>query len=192
MWKQLKGLIDEQRYDFLESKLHYQWGHSQVWRDSICQWFNNMSSIPDKHNRIGHNSGRIEAENMKLNGYVNETVNPWETASGGLAVSCDRNSRQMCSVESDFSGDTGVYDISVQYFDENDGISHFKLYVDSKVVTEWKANDTLPANRPCGDTSTRVTALAVNLKKGNKIRMEGTPDKGESAVLDYIQIEKTQ
>src|ERR1700712_364047 len=100
-WTQLKGLIDEQRYHFLEDKLHYQWGHSEVWRDSICQWFSNMSAIPDKYDRIGHNSGRIEAENTKLNGYIKETINPWETASGGIAVVC--RSHQMCSIEIDFS-----------------------------------------------------------------------------------------
>ncbi|CAG2170076.1 unnamed protein product [Oppiella nova] len=187
-WAALKGLVDEGRYQRIGRQLDYQCGHSLVWRDAICQWFSNMSAIRDIHDRVGHYSGRIEAESMHLlDGYVNQTVDPWETASGGLAVECKS---AKCKAQYVWTGDTGAYDITVQYYDENDGVSRFKLFVGSKVVGEWDANDKLPNSRPCGDTSIRFTAPGVKLTSGDTITVEGVPNHKENAVFDYIEIVK--
>lgn len=185
-WKQLKRLIDERRYELLATKLHYQWAHSEVWRDSVCQLFRNMSGIEDQYERIGRTEGRIEAEDMRLEGYVEQSVIPWETASNGLAVQC---LAKKCSAEITFNGQTATYDISIQYYDESDGISEFKLFVSSELISEWKADDSLPGTRPSGDTSTRMTAEAVLLSKSDTIRVEAIPSEKEKAVIDYIQIQ---
>jgi alpha-glucuronidase len=185
-WSQLKGKIDDQRFEAVKARLMYQFGHSIVWRDAIVQFFYKKSGINDTKGRIGHNRGRIEAESMVIKGYEIESITPFETASGGEAIACKIG--QNCSAETVFSGDSGVYDIYTQYYDQNNGISSFKLFVNSKLISEWKADDKLPSDKPNGHTSTRHYELGVNLKNGDNIRIEGMPDRGEHAVIDYIEI----
>jgi alpha-glucuronidase len=155
-------------------------------RDAIFQSFYNKSGINDTKGRIGHNRGRIEAESMVIKGYEIESITPFETASGGEAIACKIG--HNCSAETAFSGDSGVYDIYTQYYDQNNGISSFKLFVNSKLISEWKADDRLPSDKPNGHTSTRHYSLGVNIKNEDNIRIEGIPDGGEHAVIDYIEI----
>ena len=49
-------------------------------------------------------------------------------------------------------------------------------------------NAQLPSRRPHGDNSTRFTAHGIDLKPGDVIRVEGTPDGADPAALDYIEI----
>src|SRR5262249_4170936 len=94
-WKQLDGLIDSERYHAVLEKLQYQAGHAIAWRDAVCSWFLRASGIPDARGRAGHFAGRFEAETMVLTGYRVQDVTPWETASGGQAVTCPAKS--VCS-----------------------------------------------------------------------------------------------
>ena len=64
-----------------------------VWRDAVTAWFQQISGIPDKLGRVGHYPDRIEAESMQSDGYTPVEVTPWETASGGKAVVCNRAAR---------------------------------------------------------------------------------------------------
>jgi alpha-glucuronidase len=128
-WKSLKGLVDEHRYHAVLAKLKYQVSHATVWRDAICQWFLKESGIPDKLGRAGHYPNRIEAENMTLDGYKVFEVNPWENASGGKAVECVSPDRHG-SVSFRYDGKAGWHNLAVQYFDQDNGVSQFKLYVD--------------------------------------------------------------
>ena len=53
----------------------------------------------------------------------------------------------------------------------------------------WAADATLPSSHPNGDNSTRHTVRAVDLKPGDVLRVEGTPDGTDPAALDYIEVE---
>jgi alpha-glucuronidase len=85
-WKELKGRIDEPRYNAVLTRLEYRAGHAIVWRDAVRNWFLRVSGIPDAHDRVGNHPGRVEAEPITLDGYAVEAVTPWETASGGRAI----------------------------------------------------------------------------------------------------------
>jgi alpha-glucuronidase len=74
--------VDEERYAAVLARLEYQAGHAIVWRDAICDWFYRISGIPDVKSRVGHHPDRIEAESMRLDGYIPVDVVPWETPSG--------------------------------------------------------------------------------------------------------------
>ena len=52
-WKALRGHIDEERYNAVLTLLQYQAGEAAVWRDTICQWVNHLSGIPDQKQRFG-------------------------------------------------------------------------------------------------------------------------------------------
>ncbi|MGB6193994.1 MAG: glucosiduronase, partial [Terracidiphilus sp.] len=158
-----------------------------VWRDAITQYFLRMSGIPDTKGRAGHYPGRFEAEYARLTGYTVMDATPWEDASRGKAVTCQ--GRLSCAAEWTYSGAAGRYDIAVQYFDVQGGVATFVLMVNGKPVTAWSADAALPSWRPNGDNSTRFTARGVELKPGDVIRVEGTPDRSDPAALDYIEVD---
>jgi alpha-glucuronidase len=186
-WKTLKGRVDEDRYAEVLKRLEFQSGHAIVWRDAICNWFFQISGIPDKFGRVGHTPGRIEAESMQLDGYVPFDVVPRETASGGKAIEC-APPVQKCSAAFRFEGRAGQYHLDVQYFDQNNGKSRFRVLVGDKVADEWVADDHLPATKPGGDSSTRRVIPNLMLHPGDTIRIEGLPDGDEHAALDYVEI----
>jgi len=185
-WKMLKGLLDDERYYETLRRLEYQAGHAVVWRDAIVNWFHRESGIEDELGRAGHDSNRIEAETMQLSGYTPVDVTPWETASGGKAVQCV--GQGPCSASVKFDRMTGRYDIAVQYFDLNDGVSHYELLVNDRGIVSWAADDHLPSDKMNGHTSTRFTFANIDLKPGDVVKIEGVPGGGEPAPLDYVEI----
>ncbi|HEX5423781.1 MAG TPA: hypothetical protein VFW94_09550, partial [Candidatus Acidoferrales bacterium] len=147
--------------------------------------------IPDAKGRVGHHPNRVEAESMKLDGYVVTDVTPWETASGSKAIICPDPSK-TCSATFNFRRRKGKYDLEVEYFDQNNGQSHFRLLVNGKQIDAWVANGDYPSMKPDGNTSTRRIIRNVALRSGDEIRIEGVPDAGERAPLDYIRIVPAQ
>lgn len=190
-WQLLRGKVDEQRYGEVLARLEYQAGHARVWRDAVCSWFLRESGIPDARGRAGHFPGRIEAESMKLDGYQPVEVTPWETASGGKAVECPSQA-QTCTASFRYNGPAGWRDLGVEYFDQNNGQSRFMVYIGSQLIDEWVADDQLPSRKPDGSSSTRRFIAGLALRPGDEIRILGTPDGGERAVLDYVEVYKSE
>ncbi len=186
-WESLEGRMDERRYREILAQLEYQAGAAQVWRDAICNWFLRACGIPDDKGRAGNFPGRVEAEAMKLDGYAIRDVTPWETASGGKAVVCPETERR-CSAAFRFEGASGNFDLDVQYFDTNNGVARFKLFVNDRLAGEWLANNDLPTTRIDTTSSTRYRIEGIELHVGDEIRTEGTPDGGDRAALDCIEI----
>jgi alpha-glucuronidase len=184
-WESLRGLVDDDRYEFVLAKLKYQIGHATVWRDAVCNWFFRASGIPDARGRVGHYPDRTEAESMQLEGYVPIDVEPAESASGGKAVECPMPA-QSCTASFRFNRPAGWYELDVQYFDQSNGKSKFRVFVGKQLVDEWIADDDLPSATIGGDTSTRRQITGLALRPGDEIRIEGKPDGGELAPFDYV------
>ena len=191
-WRSLRGLVDEMRYGEVLQRLNYQAGHAQVWRDSINSWFLKTSGIADSQGRAGHYPDRVEAEAMTLTGYTEAAVQPWETASGSKAVVCLGSGPRTCTAMLRHQGEAGWYEVDVQYFDQMNGASKFTLLVGNQVVDEWIATDTIPTRKPDGHSSMRRRVGLLALRPGDEIRIEGQPDGGEAAALDYVEIRKVR
>jgi len=187
-WQSIKGHIDDDRYADVLKRLDYQAGHAIVWRDAISEWFLKTSGIPDDKGRAGHHPDRIEAESMQLDGYTPVDVTPWETASGGKAIACDRSGG--CAASLSFTGSSGVYAVITRYYDQNNGIAHFRLYINQQLTDQWASDNDLPSSKMDGHTATRHTTKDVTLKPGDSIRIQGIPDKGDMAGVDYLEITK--
>ena len=190
-WELLKGHVDDERYREVLAQLEYQAGHAIVWRDAICNWFYKLSGIPDAQGRVGHHPDRIEAESMQLQGYEPVEVTPWEGASGGEAVTCPQPA-QRCMATYQFKGAPGWYELDVEYFDQNNGASHFYVYAGQQPVGEWVAGEHLPADSPTADSSTRERISGLALRPGDVIRIVGVADAGERAPFDYIELKPMQ
>ena len=184
-WESLAGRIDERRYGQVLGQLEYQAGQAEVWRDAVNNWFFRESGIADEQGRVGHHPGRVEAEAMKLDGYTATPVTPWEAASGGVAVSCPKT---RCFAGFRYEGAPGWYAMHVQYFDQNNGAAHYRLRVANQIVDEWTAADHIPSTKIDGSTSTRRAISGIALRPGDEIQIEGIPDGGETAALDYLEI----
>lgn len=188
-WASLKGRVDDVLYEDVLHRLEYQAGHAIEWRDAVTQYFLKLSGIPDERGRAGHYPHRMEAEDARLTGYSIIDVNPWEDASRGKAVTC--KGQGVCTAEWTYAGKSGEYNLAVQYFDLQGGAAQFTLTVNGKAVgmdSAWKADAMLPSSRPDGDNSTRHIVREVELKPGDVIRLQGTPDGADSAALDYIEV----
>jgi alpha-glucuronidase len=191
-WKSLKGKIDEQRYQEVLARLEYQAGHAIVWRDAVCQWFLKMSGVPDRSGRAGNYPNRVEAESMKLDGYEIMDVKPWETASRGKAIQCVSSNR-MGTASFVYNGKPGWFNLAVQYFDQAKGVSQFTVFVAGQKIDQWAASDRgLRPNVPPipnGHTSMRHVVQGVVLRPGNEVRINGVAAGGETACLDYVEID---
>jgi len=186
-WKSLRSHVDDDRYAQVLAGLEYQAGHAIVWRDAVSNWFLRASGIPDAQGRVGHYPDRVEAEAMQLKGYEPIDITPWENASGGKGIECPAPATS-CSASFRFDRPAGWYELDVQYFDQNNGESRFRLFVGDQEVGGWTANAHLPAKKPNGDSSTRRRFAGLGLRPGDEIRIEGFPDQGEPAPLDYVAI----
>jgi alpha-glucuronidase len=185
-WRKLQGMIDEQRYGEVLAQLEYQAGQAEVWRDAVVNWFLKTSGIPDEKGRAGNHPGRVEAESMQLEGYIPIPVTPWEAASGGTAVSCPI---PRCVARFAFQGSAGRHDVRVRYFDQNNGAAQFRILLNGKPLDQWVASDRLPSKKIDGTSSSLRIVPGVVLKPGDEIAIEGSPDGGESAALDYVEIQ---
>ncbi len=184
-WRRLEPLVDERRYREVLAQLEYQAGQAEVWRDAVTNWFAHASGIVDAKGRVGHHPGRFEAESMALEGYAVRDVTPPEDASDGKAVACAAAS---CTATLRYQGEPGWYTLRVEYFDQSDGASHYRLWVGKQLVDEWSA-DLNPLTRKLDSTSsTRRQIAGIALRPGDEIRIEGMPNGTEPAGLDYIEI----
>ena len=188
-WRELKGLVDAEQYSQVLALFEYQAGHADVWRDAVDQWFLKISGINDALHRVGHDPYRIEAESMVADGYTTVEATPWETASGGKAAVCKQGT---CTLTTRFAGAPGPYSIAVQYFDLRTGVSQYELLLNDKAIAKWKADATLPPavvdRKLDGQTSTRFTLPEIELHSGDTIVLRGTPDDGEAAPVDYLEL----
>jgi alpha-glucuronidase len=191
-WKVLHGLVDNQRYGEILALFEYQAGHAVVWRDAVTAWFQNISGIPDKLGRVGHYPDRIEAESMQADGYTTVGVTPWETASAGKAAVCNRS--QPCTLTAKPGRPDSTYSIAVRYFDLQTGKAQYELLLNGKSLAHWTADASLPPARIDdhldGSTSTVYTVSGVRLKSSDTLTLRGTPNQGEPAPVDYIEITK--
>jgi alpha-glucuronidase len=187
-WRSLKGLIDGPRYLQVLGRLEFQAGHARVWRDSICNYFQKISGIPDAQGRVGRYPERVEAEAMQLQGYVRVDIVPWDNSSGGKGIEC--NVPRGCSAVFRFERDAGWYGMDVEYYDQNNGDSKFRVLVNGQEVDAWAADNRLTAKKPGGDSSSRRRISGLALRPGDEIRIEGIPDKEEHAGIDFISFKK--
>ncbi|MEP7354878.1 MAG: glucosiduronase, partial [Acidobacteriota bacterium] len=184
-WKALRGLVDERRYQEVLAQLEYQSGQAEVWRDAVNNWFFQASKIADSKGRVGNHPGRFEAEAMKLAGYTERDVTPLEDASGGKAVACAIAS---CTASQAYSGPSGWFTLRVQYFDQNNGQAQYRVRINNQPVDNWTATYFVPSLKLDSSTSTRRVISNVALRPGDVITIEGLPNAGESAALDYMEI----
>ncbi|KAF2679082.1 glycoside hydrolase family 67 protein [Lentithecium fluviatile CBS 122367] len=191
-WSSLRGKIDTERFEDVLFKQTYQAGHALVWRDSITQFYCNLSGIPDEAGRVGNHTHRIEAEDMTLSGYKTYAVSPFHAASGpthSAIVTSTNTTTGTATANVTFV--SGLYDIAVNYYDLIGGRASYELSINNRTIGTWKGDleDKLghaPSRFLDGHSATRVTFRNVTVAKGSTVRIMGRPDGVEAAPVDYV------
>jgi alpha-glucuronidase len=192
-WKKLDGKLDRQQYKEVLTQLTFQAGHAIVWRDSIVDYYHNLTGIPDELGRAGHHPLRLEAEDMELNGYRIIELDPVESASGGFAVAASDNNTLATAEVKLHHVSSGVWDIIVVYFDVIKGIAEWELYLNDRSLGTWLGNNEYVfshagTDAPDGGSKTRITFEKVRIRTGDTLRVECVSDGLDAAVLDYVAI----
>ncbi|KAH8724972.1 glycoside hydrolase superfamily [Phaeosphaeriaceae sp. PMI808] len=189
-WQSLKDKIDKERYEHVLFKQKFQAGHALVWRDSINQFYYNLSQIPDGMKRVGNYPYRIEAEKMTLSNYKPVAVTPFHTASGYTAIVTTSN-KATGTASANITFASGTYNVAVNYYDLMGGRATYQLEIGNRTIGRWVGDleDKLghaPSTNLDGHSATRVTFEGVNVRKGDVVRITGQANGNELAPLDYI------
>lgn len=189
-WESLKDKIDTDRFEDILFKQKFQAGHALVWRDSINQFYYNLSRIDDESGRVGKHPYRIEAEAMTLQNYKPYKVSPFHTASGYMAIVTTSNSTTGVAT-ANVTCPSGNYDVAVNYYDLIGGRSMYQLDVGNKTIGRWTGDleDKLghaPSIYLDGHSATRITFNNISVQQGDIVRISGQAQGIEPAPLDYI------
>lgn len=125
---------------------------------------------------------RFEAQRMTLSGGY--SIDNIQYASGSMGIKAEG----VGNASFTYDGPDGVFALNVAYFDENDGVASFKLFVSDNQVDNWDADEDLGNASPVEETKAVRTIRNIALKNGDEVRIEGTSDAGEPARVDYIEV----
>jgi glucose/arabinose dehydrogenase len=128
---------------------------------------------------------RVEAESMSLTTY---RVEANSSASEGELISLlGGEDLETGTASFNFAGSSGIYDIVVGYYDENDGISEATISQNDTVLDSWSFNTDLPSDLPNATTATtREIATGVNVNQGDDFLLTGEENNAERARIDYV------
>jgi len=128
-------------------------------------------------------AGRTESEDMVRNGrYFLQYIDPswgWFIASNDWIVQLEAGPGTVSSV---WAGPYVMCNVSIRYFDENDGVAHYAFYVNETQIDAWFAS----ANNE--QIMTR-TITSVQIHNGDELRIEVYSDAGELNRTDCMDID---
>jgi Ca2+-binding RTX toxin-like protein len=129
---------------------------------------------------------RIEAEDMTLTGFRIEANG---AASGQNMISLVNGGAAETGFASfNFTGISGLYNLVVGYFDENDGASQFEVRQKGAIIDAWSANQNLGSALANTQTKTlRTIATQLAVTQGDTFQIKAMEDAGEPARIDFIE-----
>ncbi len=135
---------------------------------------------------VGHNAthaaGRMEAEDMLLSNYDIEGI---PGASNEKGVACSADSGSVAYV---YTGISGIYDIAVQYWDENDGNSSYRIFVADSMVAAWTASADSGSAEANAQTLSTYVIENISLEPVQEIKIRGIINGNEPARIDFVEI----
>jgi hypothetical protein len=133
---------------------------------------------------VNHDSLRIEAENMIYSSYVFERLSG---ASNGKII-CASSATSFDQAEITFNGDSDYYRTNVRYFDQVDGMSTYRFFVNGILLSEWQGDSATGSN----NIFVGHTIVNVALKEGDVISLESDREGPEYGRIDCIDLVKSE
>jgi hypothetical protein len=128
------------------------------------------------------NTEKFEAEQMNL---LNYTVEAEASASGGNLIKTNSGTG---SADFLYSGISGTKNMTIWYYDQNNGSATYKLYINDVLKDTWTADKDLGASWFTASTRTFRYLSDIAINTGDRIKIEGTVDGSENAAVDFVEI----
>ncbi|MEL6262526.1 MAG: NF038122 family metalloprotease [Cyanobacteria bacterium J06626_6] len=129
---------------------------------------------------------KLEAEDMNLSGSYE--VKNYNFASGGSVLrSKSSKSYNALKMNSTFTGDTGVYDIIVGYYDGEDGEAKISASVEGTQIDSWRLTRELGSKEAKPQTFMTRTISAVTLTQGDVFELLSQRDDKDYGYVDYVE-----
>ncbi|NEQ96490.1 MAG: hypothetical protein F6K30_07175 [Cyanothece sp. SIO2G6] len=125
----------------------------------------------------------FEAEGLNLTNYRVENAS---VASGGSLITLLRTNSTTGSATGQFTGSSGLYDVELTYFDENDGNGQLEVIIgDDQTVVFMTDN---PGSGAVTNSSkvTKTILSGIQVENGEVFTINGTAESGEFARVDKI------
>lgn len=127
---------------------------------------------------------RLEAEDMKLLRNLREVNGAKFSSEDGFIFA---KNKKVGTALAKFEGESGLYDVRVRYFDENDGESLVKLKIGDDVAA-FRMDGDDGANRPSRKSAEADTVFhAIEIDAGDVVKLQTKRHKGELGAIDYIE-----
>ncbi|MGI4854487.1 MAG: alpha-glucuronidase family glycosyl hydrolase [Janthinobacterium lividum] len=171
-WEGTRGLVDEPRFNAVNTYLARAAVHDEIWRDTANEWLQQTSGVPDTLGFVGNHAGRLSAQQMQLAGY---------TLNGAGSAAC---SVGQCMASTVFRGTANVYRVEIGYLDQRLGDA-FELRVNGEPRAHWDSPATQAPAEP-----ERFVVNGVRLEPGDTVAVHATAAATGSAVLDFVEISR--
>jgi lysophospholipase L1-like esterase/ribosomal protein L27 len=126
---------------------------------------------------------RLETEDMLLGGAYQ--IESGSFASDGSYIGL---TGPTGTASTTFTGVTGIYTVTVAYYDESDGVSSLTVNIGGNEVDSWAFDNSPGGSRARGSNLvTRTIATNLAITNGAQILIEGLQESGENARVDYIE-----
>ncbi|MEM7523523.1 MAG: SdrD B-like domain-containing protein, partial [Pseudomonadota bacterium] len=123
----------------------------------------------------------VEAEDLHLTGYK---VEHNDTASGEKLIKLSAYEGQ--ATLGSFSGETGAYDLTLTYIDENDGQGELEVFVDGVLVATIQLDQDNNGNGVDGAGFSTFTIPGLEIPEGAEITLQGAKNCYEFVRIDKI------
>ena len=129
-------------------------------------------------------TGRTEAEALSIGGGFETSANPHASARGYLQATADAS-----SAGGTLASESALYDLTIGYFDETDGVSHLDVLVDGRVVDSFDFDGAFGDRivTPAGRAERVVEGVRIDT--GDVIELRGARDGGEPLRIDYLDLD---
>ncbi|MGK7913362.1 MAG: LamG domain-containing protein, partial [Synechococcus sp.] len=133
---------------------------------------------------------RIQAENLQRPEVFRIESN--KLFSGGKAISLRGGKwNEQGRAVYVHKGDGGIYDLKLNYFDENDGTGNIKVLVNNKLVDQWSLNRNSGSSDISANNRQVRTIKGLEVEAGDRITFVGKEHRKEFLRIDYFDLKKT-
>ena len=131
---------------------------------------------------------KLEAEDLFLDTYLVEN-NSFASGEALISLRGAGPSGTTGTASGEFTGPSGLYDVVVGYFDDNDGKGLLRFSVNDNLVDNWSLDQDLGFDFANDKTFQQRTIGGVELNTGDKLAIQGTSDVSDFPVGDFARVD---
>ena len=134
---------------------------------------------------------KVEAEFMNASGEY--ALKEYDFASSGRVLRSEKEeAAKALQTSTEFTGQSGIYDIVVGYYDGNNGIAQLSATLDGVQLDSWLSDKDLGSKDVERQTFTTRTITDVAINSGDVFGLQSTRDSDDYGAIDYVEFVRKQ